>query len=93
MGGIQRHIRLLLVISFGYGFAIFSLGVRGQYDVLATRWLPLALSARLGLFDCAQETTCLDEDDDESEQHDHVASALVLDRCFVSPNMQQKNQG
>ena len=39
MGGIQRYIRLLLVISFGYGFAIFSLGVRGQYDVLATRWL------------------------------------------------------
>ena len=33
MGGIQRYIRLLLVISFGHGFAIFSLGVRRQYDV------------------------------------------------------------
>ena len=55
-------------------------------------WLDntLALNARLGLFHCAQETIRLDEDDNESEQHDHVASALVLDRSFVSPNMQQE---
>ena len=55
----------------------------------------LALYARCGMFQCAQETICLEDDDDaddddESEQHDAVANALVLDRSFVSQELQQE---
>ena len=46
-------------------------------------------SLRVVLVRCVQDTIDLD-DDDESEKDDQVAGALVLDRSFVSQEMQQE---